>query len=104
MLFIVFQKLYHLFSKLPALQPCNWVGFRISLSLSREGAILIFQDENEITYCCSLVSRLMKIITHGRARKNETDSHENFRGGEFSLNSDLSCEETNTNAFDAFEE
>ena len=65
---------------LPAVQPCNWVGFRISLS--REGAIfrdeienyfscshlarrdrdyhmtiLVFRDENEITYCYSRVSR-----------------------------------------------
>ena len=65
----------------PSLQPC-WVGFKISLSLSRENAIfrdeienyfscshlarrdcdyhmiiLVFQDKNEITYCCSHVSR-----------------------------------------------
>ena len=65
---------------LPAVQPCNWAGFRISLS--REGAIfrdeienyfscshlarrdrdyhmtiLVFRDENEITYCYSRVSR-----------------------------------------------
>ena len=65
---------------LPAVQPCNWVGFRISLS--REGAIfrdeienyfscshlarrdrdyhmtiVVFRDENEITYCYSRVSR-----------------------------------------------
>ena len=65
---------------LPAVHPCNWVGFRISLS--REGAIfrdkienyfscshlarrdrdyhmtiLVFRDENEITYCYSRVSR-----------------------------------------------
>ena len=60
----------------PSLQPCNWIGFRISLSLSRESAIfrdeienyfscshparrdrdyqmtiLVFRDENEIRYC-----------------------------------------------------
>ena len=43
----------------PSVQPCNWVGFRISLSLSREGSIfwdkienfflaLIWRDEIEI--------------------------------------------------------
>ena len=67
----------------PSVQPCNWVGFRISLSLSREGAIfrdeienyfscsrlarrdrdyhmtiLVFRDENEIPFCYSHVSRL----------------------------------------------
>ena len=66
----------------PSLQPCNWIGFRISLSLSRESAIfrdeienyfscshlarrdrdyhmtiLVFRDENEIRYCYSHVSR-----------------------------------------------
>ena len=42
--------------------------------------ILVFRDENEITYCCSHVSRLMKIISRGQARKNETDSRREFPG------------------------
>ena len=92
----------------PSLQHCNWFGFRISLSLSREGAIfrdeienyfscsrlvrrdrdyhmtiLVFRDENEIPFCYSHFetrSRLQKIISHGRARKNEADSRREFPG------------------------
>ena len=38
--------------------------------------------------CFETRSRLYKIISHGRARKNEADSHENSRDQEFSLSSD----------------
>ena len=80
MFLIIFFKIISFGLWLPAVQPCNWVGFRISLS--REGAIfrdeienyfscsrlarrdrdyhmtiLVFRDENEITYCYSRVSR-----------------------------------------------
>ena len=89
------------------MQLCYWVGFRISLSLSREGAIfrdeiqnfscshlarrdrdyhmtiLVFRDKNEITLlfsCFETRSRLQKIISRGRARKNEADSRREFPG------------------------
>ena len=39
----------------PSLQPCNWIGFRISLSLSRESAI--FQDEIDNYFSCSHLAR-----------------------------------------------
>ena len=36
--------------RFPSVQHCNWFGFRISLSLSREGAI--FRDEIENYFSC----------------------------------------------------
>ena len=93
--------------RLPAVRPCYWVGFRISLG--REGAI--FRDEIENYFSCSHLarrdrdyihdhsrisrrerdsilllscfetrSRLQKIVSRGRARKNETDSRREFPG------------------------
>ena len=75
----------------PSVQHCNWFGFRISLSLSRDGAI--FRDEIEnyfflLSYdhsrisrrerdsilllsCFETRSRLQKIISRGRARKKK---------------------------------
>ena len=90
------------------------IGLDFIISLSREGAI--FRDEIENYFSCSrrdrdyhmtihilrrerdyilLFScfetrwRLQKIISHGPARKNEADSHENSRDREFSLSSAL---------------
>ena len=102
---------------LPAVQLCNWVGFRISLSLSREGAIfrdeienyfscshlakrdqdyhrtiLVFRDDKEITYCYSRVSRrdrdFRKSFLVVERDKMKLTLVENSRDQEFSLNSD----------------
>ena len=98
------------------MQPCNWIGFRISLSLSREGAnfrdetenyfscshlarqdgdyhmiILVFRDENEITYCYSHVSRrdrdFRKSFLMVEREKMKLTLVENSRDREFSLTS-----------------
>ena len=50
MFFYYFSQIISFGFQLPAVQPCNWVGVIVSLSLLREGAILVLQDENEITY------------------------------------------------------
>ena len=99
---------------LPAVQPCNWVGFRISLS--REGAIfrdeienyfscsrlarrdrdyhmtiLVFRDENEIPLCYSHVSRrdrdFRKSSLVVEREKMKLTLVENSRDREFSLTS-----------------
>ena len=101
----------------PSLQPCNWIGFRISLSLSRESAIfrdeienyfscshparrdrdyhmtiLVFRDENEIRYCYSHVSRrdrdFRKSFLVVEREKMKLTLVENSQDREFSLNSD----------------
>ena len=102
--------------QLPAVQPCYWVGFRISLS--REAAIfrddiekyfscshlarpdryyhmttLIFRDENEITYCYSHVSRrdrdFRKSFLVVEREKMKLTLVENSRDREFSLTSGI---------------
>ena len=99
------------------MQLCYWVGFRISLSLSRESTIfwdkienyfscshlarrdrnyhrtiLIFRDENEITYCFSHVSRrdrdFRKPFLVVEREKMKLTLIENSRDWEFSLTSD----------------
>ena len=93
-----------------------WVGFKISLSLSRESAIfqdeidnyfscfhlarrdrdchmtiLVFQDENEIRYCYSHVSRrdrdFRKSFLVVEREKMKLTLVENSRDREFSLTS-----------------
>ena len=102
--------------QLPAVQLCYWVGFRISLSLSREGAIfwdeienyfscsrlarrdrdyhmtiLVFRDENEIPFCYSHVSRpdrdFRKSFLVVEQEKMKLTLVENSRDREFSLTS-----------------
>ena len=102
--------------QLPAVQPCYWVGFRISLS--REGAIfrdeienyfscsrlarrdrdyhmtiLVFRDENEIPFCYSHVSRrdqdFRKSFLVVEREKIKLTLVENSRDREFSLTSVL---------------
>ena len=102
----------------PSVQHCNWFGFRISLSLSREGAIfrdeienyfscsrlarrdrdyhmtiLVFRDENEIPFCYSHVSRrdrdFRKSFLVVEREKMKLTLVENSRDREFSLTSDL---------------
>ena len=101
----------------PSVQHCNWFGFRISLSLSREGAIfrdeienyfscsrlarrdrdyhmtiLVFRDENEIPFCYSHVSRrdrdFRKSFLVVEREKMKLTLVENSRDREFSLTSD----------------
>ena len=101
----------------PSLQPCNWVGFKISLSLSRESAIyrdeienyfscshlarrdrdyhmtiLVFRDENGIRYCYSHVSRrdrdFRKSFLVVERGQMKLTLVENSRDREFSLTSD----------------
>ena len=100
----------------PSVQHCNWFGFRISLSLSREGAIfrdeienyfscsrlarrdrdyhmtiLVFRDENEIPFCYSHVSRrdrdFRKSFLVVEREKMKLTLVENSRDREFSLTS-----------------
>ena len=100
----------------PTVQLCNWFGFRISLSLSREGAIfwdeiencfscsrlarrdrdyhmtiLVFRDENEIPFCYSRVSRrdrdFRKSFLVVEREKMKLTLVENSRDREFSLTS-----------------
>ena len=100
----------------PSVQHCNWFGFRISLSLSREGAIfrdeienyfscsrlarrdrdyhmtiLVFRDENEIPLCYSHVSRrdrdFRKSFLVVEREKMKLTLVENSRDREFSLTS-----------------
>ena len=102
----------------PSVQHCNWFGFRISLSLSREGAIfrdeienyfscsrlarrdrdyhmtiLVFRDENEIPFCYSHVSRrdrdFRKSFLVVEREKMKLTLVENSRDREFSLTSDV---------------
>ena len=102
--------------QLPAVQLCYCVGFRISLSLSREGAIfrdeienyfscsrlarrdrdyhmtiLVFRDENEIPFCYSHVSRrdrdFRKSFLVVEREKMKLTPTENSRDREFSLTS-----------------
>ena len=102
--------------QLPAVQLCYWVGFRISLSLSREGAIfreeiknyfscsqlarrdrdynmtiLVFWDKNKITYCYSWVLRrdrdFRKAFLVAEREKMKLTLVDNSRDREFSLNS-----------------
>jgi len=102
----------------PSVQHCNWFGFRISLSLSREGAIfrdeienyfscsrlarrdrdyhmtiLVFRDENEIPFCYSHVSRrdrdFRKSFLVVEREKMKLTLVENSRDREFSLTSGL---------------
>ena len=102
----------------PSVQHCNWFGFRISLSLSREGAIfrdeienyfscsrlarrdrdyqmtiLVFRDENEIPFCYSHVSRrdrdFRKSFLVVEREKMKVTLVENSRDREFSLTSAL---------------
>jgi hypothetical protein len=97
---------------------CNWFGFRISLSLSREGAIfrdeienyfscsrlarrdrdyhltiLVLRDENEIPFCYSHVSRrdrdFRKSFLVVEREKMKLTLDENSRDREFSLCSAL---------------
>ena len=103
---------------MPAVQLCYCVGFRISLSLSREGAIfrdeienyfscsrlarrdrdyhmtiLVFRDENEIPFCYSHVSRrdrdFRKSFLVVEREKMKLTLVENSRDREFSLTSAL---------------
>jgi len=103
----------------PSVQHCNWFGFRISLSLSREGAIfrdeienyfscsrlarrdrdyhmtiLVFRDENEIPFCYSHVSRrdrdFRKSFLVVEREKMKLTLVENSRDREFSLTSETS--------------
>ena len=53
--FFFISKIISFGFQLPAVQLCYCVGFRISLSLSREGAI--FQDEIENYFSCSHLAR-----------------------------------------------
>ena len=105
----------------PSVQHCNWFGFRISLSLSREGAIfrdeienyfscsrlarrdrdyhmtiLVFRDENEIPFCYSHVSRRDRDFRNSflmvEREKMKLTLVENSRDREFSLTSDLDLE------------
>ena len=98
------------------MQHSNWFGFRISLSLSREGAIfrdeidnyfscshlarrdrdyhmtiLVFRDENEIPFCYSHVSRrdrdFRKSFLVVEREKMKMTLVENSRDREFSLTS-----------------
>ena len=100
----------------PSVQHCNWFGFRISLSLSREGAIfrdeienyfscsrlarrdrdyhmtiLVFRDENEIPFCYSHVSRrdrdFRKSFLVVEREKMKLTLVQNSRDREFSLTS-----------------
>ena len=100
----------------PSVQPGNWVGFRISLSLSRQSAIfrdkienyfscsrlarrdrdyhmtiLVFRDENEIPFCYSHVSRrdrdFRKSFLVVEREKMKLTLVENSRDREFSLTS-----------------
>ena len=100
----------------PSVQHCNWFGFRISLSLSREGAIfrdeienyfscsrlarrdrdyhmtiLVFRDENEIPFCYSHVSRrdrdFRKSFLVVEREKMKLTLVENSRDREILLNS-----------------
>ena len=100
----------------PSVQHCNWFGSRISLSLSREGAIfrdeienyfscsrlarrdrdyhmtiLVFRDENEIPFCYSHVSRrdrdFRKSFLVVEREKMKLTLVENSRDREFSLTS-----------------
>ena len=100
----------------PSVQHCNWFGFRISRSLSREGAIfrdeienyfscsrlarrdrdyhmtiLVFRDENEIPFCYSHVSRrdrdFRKSFLVVEREKMKLTLVENSRDREFSLTS-----------------
>ena len=102
----------------PSVQHCNWFGFRISLSLSREGAIfrdkienyfscsrlarrdwdyhmtiLVIRDESRITYFCSPVSRrdrdLRKSFLEVEWEKMKLTLVENSWDWEFSLTSSL---------------
>ena len=102
----------------PSVQHCNWFGFRISLSLSREGAIfrdeienyfscsrlarrdqdyhmtiLVFRDENEIPFCYSHVSRrdrdFRKSFLVVEREKMKLTLVENSWDREFSLTSGL---------------
>ena len=102
----------------PSVQHCNWFGFRISPSLSREGAIfrdeienyfscsrlprrdrdyhmtiLVFRDENDIPFCYSHVSRrdrdFRKSFLVVEREKMKLTLVENSRDREFSLTSDL---------------
>ena len=104
--------------RLPAVQLCNWVGFRISLSLSREVTIFrdevenyfscshlarrdrdyhmiifVFRDENEITFCYSHVSRqdrdFRKSFLVVEREKMKLTLVENSRDQEFLLTSGL---------------
>ena len=104
----------------PSVQHCNWFGFRISLSLSREGAIfrdeienyfscsrlarrdrdyhmtiLVFRDENEIPFCYSHVSRrdrdFRKSFLVVEREKMQLTLVENSRDREFSLTSALNA-------------
>ena len=104
--------------QLPAVQLCYCVGFRISLSLSREGAIfqdkidnyfscshlarrdrdyhktiLVFRDENEIPFCYSHVSRrdrdFRKSFLVVEREKMKLTLVENSRDREFSLTSEM---------------
>ena len=97
------------------MQLCYWVGFRISLSLSRKGAIfrdeienyfsclarqdrdyhitiLLFWDDNEITYCYSRVSRpdrdFGKSFLMVEQEKMKLTLVENSQDREFSLKSE----------------
>ena len=102
----------------PSVQHYNWFGFRISLSLSRGGAIfhdeiknyfscsrlarrdrdyhmtlLVFRDENEIPFCYSHVSRqdrdFRKSFLVVEREKMKLILVENSRDREFSLTSEL---------------
>ena len=106
----------------PSLQPC-WVGFKISLSLSRESAIfrheienyfscshlarrdqdyhmtiLVFRDENEIPFCYSHVSRrdrdFRKSFLVVEREKMKLTLVENSRDREFSLTSEPNMPQT----------
>ena len=110
-----FSKIISFGFRLPAVQLCNWFGFRISLS--REGAIfwddienyfssshlarrdrdyhrtiLVFRDKNKITYCYSRVLRrdrdFKKSFLVVKREKMKLTLVENSRDREFSLNSD----------------
>ena len=104
------------------MQHCNWFGFRISLSLSREGAffrdeienyfscsrlargdrdyqmtILIFRDKNEIPFCYSHVSRrdgdFRKSFLVVEQEKMKLTLVENSRDREFSLTSGVNLQQ-----------
>ena len=112
-----FSKIISFGFRLPAVQLCNWFGFRTSLTLSREGAIfrdeienyfscsrlarrdrdyhmtiLVFRDENEIPLCYSHVSRrdrdFRKSSLVVEREKMKLTLVENSRDREFSLTSD----------------
>ena len=98
MFLIIFQKSYHLVYDCLLCSPV--IGLDLE-SHSRE-KVQFFETRSRLSYdhsrisrrerdyillfsCFETRSRLYKIISHGRARKNEADSHENSRDREFSL-------------------